>query len=153
MKIVVTLDNLDAAIEQLDKYAESLKAKAQETAKRIAEVGAEEVKSVDSQSVVTTIDPTDKGCVLSASHRAIVFMEFGTGMRTESDAPYADKVSVPVYPGSWSEQHANTWQQWVESGKDPENYPFNHYPRRGMYWSMQRMKREAKDIAKAVFNE
>lgn len=153
MTIHIDLSNIDAAIEALKQYEQEFTRKVDEGLKRIAEVGAEEVQAVDGGSVETTIESTTDGYRMDATHPAIVFMEFGTGLRTESGAPYADKVSVPVYPGSWSEEHANTWQQWIESGKDPEQYPFNRSPKRGMYWAMQRMKREAKDILKGVFNE
>lgn len=152
MIINLDLNNVDAAIAELNKYADGVRRKAEEVSKRVAEVGAEEVKAIDGQGVVTTITPTKNGVRMDATHRAIVFMEFGTGVKTESGAPYADKVSVPVYPGSWSEEHGHTWEKWVESGQDPEQYPYNHAPRRGMYWAFRRMAREAKDIAKAVFN-
>lgn len=152
MTINLDLGNIDAAITALEKYSQDIKAKAKETSKRIAEVGAEEVKRVDTPGVATNLVETDNGYRMEAKHRAIVFMEFGTGVKTESGAPYADKVSVDVYPGSWSKDNAGEWERWLNEGNDPEDFPYNHAPRRGMYWSMRRMVREAKDIAKAVFN-
>lgn len=153
MHLKVTLSNIDAAITALEQYEKDLERKANEIAKRVAEVGADEVKAADSMSVATALEPIEQGYRLDATHPAIVFMEFGTGVRTESGAPYADKVSVPVYPGSWSDEHAGTWRKWIESGKDPEEYPFNRYPKRGMYRAMRKMVNETKDIAKRVFNE
>lgn len=153
MTISVDLNNVQAAIDALEKYAKDLEDKANEITRRVASVGAEEVVRVDGENIATSVEPIENGHAMVAQHPAIVFMEFGTGVRTESDAPYADKVSVNVYPGSWSEEHANTWEEWIESGKDPELYPYNHSPKRGMYWAAQRMKREVKDIAKAVFSE
>lgn len=153
MTINVDLNNVQAAIDALEKYAKDLEDKANEITRRVASVGADEVVRVDGENIATSVEPTENGHAMVAQHPAIVFMEFGTGVRTESDAPYADKVSVNVYPGSWSEGHANTWEEWIESGKDPELYPYNHFPKRGMYWAAQRMNREAKDIAKAVFSE
>lgn len=153
MTINLDLNNVQAAIDALEKYAKDLEDKANEITRRVASVGAEEVVRADGENIATSVEPIENGHAMVAQHPAIVFMEFGTGVRTESDAPYADKVSVNVYPGSWSEEHANTWEEWIESGKDPELYPYNHSPKRGMYWAAQRMKREVKDIAKAVFSE
>lgn len=153
MTISLDLNNVQAAIDALNKYADDLDRKAKEITYRVASVGADEVVRVDGENIATSVEPTENGHAMVAQHPAIVFMEFGTGVRTESDAPYADKVSVNVYPGSWSEDHANTWEEWIESGKDPELYPYNRSPKRGMYWAAQRMNREAKDIAKAVFSE
>lgn len=153
MTISLDLNNVQAAIDALNKYADDLDRKAKEITYRVASVGADEVVRVDGENIATSVEPIENGHAMVAQHPAIVFMEFGTGVRTESDAPYADKVSVNVYPGSWSEEHANTWEEWIESGKDPELYPYNHSPKRGMYWAAQRMKREVKDIAKAVFSE
>lgn len=151
MRIQVSLDNVGAAVDLLNQYAKDLERKAEEITRRIAEAGADEVTSIE--GVQTSVDSIPHGHKMTATDEAIVFMEFGTGLKTESNAPYADKVSVPVYPGSWSEEHANTWQDWIDSGRDPELYPYNHAPKRGMYWAAQRMKREAIDIARQVFNE
>lgn len=154
MTINLDLNNVQAAIDALNKYADDLDRKAKEITYRVASVGAEEVVRVDGESVVSWVEPTKDGHSMIAQSPAIVFLEFGTGVRTESDAPYADKVSVNVWPGSWSDEHEfKTWQHWIESGKDPELYPYNRYPKRGMYGAAQRMKREIKDIAKAVFSE
>lgn len=154
MTINLDLNNVQAAIDALNKYADDLDRKAKEITYRVASVGADEVVRVDGESVVSWVEPTEDGHSMIAQSPAIVFLEFGTGVRTESDAPYADKVSVNVWPGSWSDEHEfKTWQHWIESGKDPELYPYNRYPKRGMYWAAQRMKRDAKDIAKAVFSE
>ena len=153
MTINLDLNNVQAAIDALEKNAKDLEDKAKEITYRVASVGADEVVRVDGEDVVSWVEPTKDGHSMIAQSPAIVFLEFGTGARTESDAPYADKVSVNVYPGSWSEEHENTWAQWIEGGGDPEKYRYNRYPKRGMYLAAQRMKREVKDIAKAVFSD
>lgn len=67
----------------------------------------------------------------------VAFLEFGTGFKTDSSHPYAGNVPFAVYEGSWSEQHAGTYEKWIAAGNDPEKYPYNHLPRRGLYVGMQ----------------
>ena len=70
----------------------------------------------------------------------VVFLEFGTGFYTDPSAEYADEVPVDVSAGSWSEHHAKTYQEWVELGKDPAKYPFNHHAIQAVFHGMESMR-------------
>lgn len=70
----------------------------------------------------------------------VVFLEFGTGFYTDPGAEYADDVPVDVYAGSWSKGHARTYQEWIELGKDPAKYPYNHYAVQAVFHGMESMR-------------
>lgn len=80
---------------------------------------------------VTTEPFTDgdrHGYVIKVEHEALGFIEFGAGMYSGYGSVHADDVPYKVYPGSWSEEHAGTYQEWIDAGKDPVDYPYNRYP-------------------------
>lgn len=63
---------------------------------------------------------------------------------------------VPVYPGSWSESHANTYAQWKATGapaKGDGSYRYEQAPRSGMFWAMEAMRNNVEKVAKEVFRE
>ena len=94
---------------------------------------------------------TDDVWVVEANGREVCFIEFGTGVYAHAqDLEHhnmAENVNVLVYPGSWSETHGRTYQEWIASGREPEKYPFNLEPRPGMYNGIQRVKEL---VAKAI---
>lgn len=80
----------------------------------------------------------------------VTFLEFGTGAYVDSAHEYADDVEFNVYSGSWSEEHKNTWFEWINAGKDPEKYPYNHLPRRGMLKGMEAARKYVHNMAKRI---
>ena len=85
----------------------------------------------------------------SASGKVFVtFLEFGTGLYAYSGHPNAGKVEFDVWSGSWSEEHAKTWKKWLDSGKDPSTYPYNHLPRRGLLKGMEAARQYLSDFGR-----
>lgn len=78
----------------------------------------------------------------------ISFLEFGTGFYADASHKYVSMVDYDVYPGSWSENHAHTWEAWLQAGKDPAKYPYNKQPRRGVYLGMEAARKYVEDMAK-----
>ena len=70
--------------------------------------------------------------IIEASGRTVGFMEFGTGHWTTEEDIIKNDVPYDVWPGSWSEQHKNTYKEWMDSGVDPNKYPWNSKPTRAM---------------------
>ena len=77
----------------------------------------------------------------------ISFLEFGTGLYADASHKYVSMVDYNVYPGSWSENHANTWYEWINAGNDPKKYPYNKQPRRGVYLGMEAARNYVKSMA------
>jgi hypothetical protein len=53
--------------------------------------------------------PIENGWKIVASGKDVYFIEFGTGFFAH---PNGYETSVPVYPGSWSEQHAQMFSRY-----------------------------------------
>lgn len=83
----------------------------------------------------------------SLTDQLITFLEFGTGLYADASHKYVSMVDYNVYPGSWSENHANTWYEWINAGNDPKKYPYNKQPRRGVYLGMEAARRYLKSMA------
>ena len=145
MKLSMSLDpeSIEKAVRKLEEYRDKgLQKKIDRTMgdviNRLIETAREAYAS--SHVMLTSERISNNVWVVTASSEGtsiVAFLEFGTGFKTDSSHPYADDVPFAVYEGSWSEQHAGTYQKWVAAGKDPEKYPYNHLPRRGLYLGMQ----------------
>lgn len=62
---------------------------------------------------------------IRAYGEGIAFIEFGAGVYADNGEFNA--IHVQFYPGSWSEDHARTYQEWVENGMVGE-YRYNQEP-------------------------
>lgn len=78
----------------------------------------------------------------------ISFLEFGTGFYADASHKYVSMVDYNVYPGSWSETHAKTWEAWLQAGKDPAKYPYNKQPRRGVLKGMEAAREYVNNMSK-----
>lgn len=145
MKLSMTLDqaSINRAITRLEAYRnDGLQKKIDRTMgdiiSRLIQAATDAYAST--QVMLSSERISNNVWIVTASSDGsslVAFLEFGTGFKTDTSHPYADDVPFAVYEGSWSEQHAGTYQKWVESGKDPDKYPYNHLPRRGLYKGMQ----------------
>lgn len=90
--------------------------------------------------------------MVDAMGRGVCFIEFGAGVYAKvQDMDHqrmAANINVAVYPGSWSDEHGQTWKEWIESGKDPRKYIYNLKPRPGMYRGIRKAERMIKNMAK-----
>ena len=156
MKITLRLsaDSCKDAIKQLEEYQKSIKKKMDEVCKRLAEVGAQEAQMrlvLDNGNILAQIDPPtpiENGYKLSMSGEDVYFIEFGTGNAANANGY---DVSVPVYPGSWSDGHAqlySTYKFWWYGGERYEETPA-YMP---MYYAGKRMREELPKIVKEVFS-
>lgn len=117
--------------------------------RKVLEVGYSVAQPIFGNSVVVSTEVLGLKGVLKADGEAVCFIEFGTGAPTNRDGnPLANNLKIQVVPGSWSKDHAKTWEKWIQSGKDPEEYPYNSYPKSAMYKAYQAMVTAISDIAK-----
>lgn len=125
MKIIsigMSPDSCSNAIDELKVYQKDADPKMDEICKRLAEIGEIEASARFSIAdhgnggVQVTLEPMENGHKIVASGHDVYFIEFGTG----DDVKPHGEVSVPVYPGSWSEQHAkqySTYGYWFYGGE------------------------------------
>ena len=118
-KIVFELspDSIDRANEELKAYKKDLKKKLKEVCKRLAEIGAQEASkrfAVGAREYNSDVHvgtrPIENGYAITASGSDVYFVEFGTGINATSTHGF--NVSVPVYPGSFSEQNSQKYSTY-----------------------------------------
>ena len=142
------------ALRELEKYQKEIKPKLEEVCKRLAEIGAQEantriiIANGNTDAKITT-EQMSNGYKLLMSGADVYFIEFGTG-----DAANANgySVSVPVYPGSYSEQNAerySTYGFWWYGGKKLTETPA-YMP---LYYAGKKMRDEMPRIIKEVFGK
>lgn len=142
------------ALRELEKYQKEIKPKLEEVCKRLAEIGAQEantriiIANGNTDATITT-EQMSNGYKLLMSGADVYFIEFGTG-----DAANANgySVSVPVYPGSYSEQNAerySTYGFWWYGGEKLTETPA-YMP---LYYAGKKMRDEMPRIVKEVFGK
>ena len=142
------------ALRELEKYQKEIKPKLEEVCKRLAEIGAQEantriiIANGNTDAKITT-EQMSNGYKLIMSGADVYFIEFGTG-----DAANANgySVSVPVYPGSYSEQNAerySTYGFWWYGGEKLTETPA-YMP---LYYAGKKMRDEMPRIVKEVFGK
>ena len=129
--------------EKNELFLQKILAEAQKSAER--EFGSAVTVSVQKEN--------DNTYALVADGDAVCFLEFGTGVYAESFHEFAQFMPFDIYPGSWSESDmgSHTWSHWVNSLKNPMEYPYNRQARRGMWEAYKTIQRESERIAKEVY--
>lgn len=139
MKIEVTWDNLDESIKQLKELAEKIKQfpkdVAQESMSHIGYSG-------------TGVSYSEGENKVFASGDQIAFAEFGAGFYADTTTLKVDGQSMESYPGVWSEDHAQTFQNY--SG-DPSSYKYNRQPQHQMQNEVERLRSNTEQKAKDFF--
>jgi hypothetical protein len=153
ISIELTADSCRAAVEELRQYRKEIKPKLDEVCKRLVEIGMLEAQLhlvlANGNTDATILQPVkiDNGYKLVMQGEDVYFVEFGTG---DAANPNGYAVSVPVYPGSYSEEHAEkyaTYGFWWYGGEKLTETPA-YMP---MYYAGKRMREELPRIVKEVF--
>lgn len=145
------LASVNAALEELTRYIDSFTARCEEFAGRLAKYGADVAGLLFGNGTVMTVEKVSDGVyTITANGERVCFIEFGAGVFSDSSHPYASEVPIKVYPGSWSEDHAQTYQQWVANGRKGW-YRYNRYPRYAMLTAYNRMVDYVPELAREVF--
>lgn len=134
ISIELSTESCKRAIKELEKYQREIKPKLDEVCRRLAEIGCKaaneqyalanrESAETGNGGVMAVVLPLDNGngYKIYAEGTDVYFIEFGTG--NSAGMFYGDglpETKVPVYPGSYSEQHAGQyakWGYWFYQGK------------------------------------
>ena len=175
MKLNMSLDpsSIEKAIKKLEEYRKKgLQKKIDRTigdvANRIIEVAYRHYSTTYRESLLadvrqlspsvsfTITRPNKQNWIISAFTLAgdenISFLEFGAGNLTESDAAHSYLSQAQSFypkgirPGSYSEDHAGTYQRWLNGDrsvmqKDGHTYIFDRAPKRGLWYGMEAGRR------------
>lgn len=161
--IVMGLDpaSIDSAIKELEEFARDLPSKNEEFLRRLARKGNDVAATlfqygnqnpIPGNVKMTYYAVDDHTWVIEASGTQVCFLEFGTGVYADSGHKYASQMPFEVRPGSWSDEHGKTYQDWLNN-KDPNKgeYRYNGYPVRALLSAYNYMKDSAEALANEVF--
>lgn len=156
MTITYSLDekSIRAAAKKLEQL--NFRKNLDELCRRLSEVAAQELdnRGYNAGSGITvTAEPTEDGYKIMAEGEAVYFLEYGTG-NMAGTGEILGTPPVDTTPGSYSEQHADTYRQWWYTGqpaKSDGSYRYEHAPKSGMYFAFQAMRENVQTIAKEIF--
>ena len=156
IQISLSVAGCEKALKDLNRYQKSIVPKLDEICRRLAEIGRQEIISIVSQvriaegnsvSSVETIK-IENGWKVTMSGEDVYFIEFGTG---DGVSAHYD-AAVPIYYGSWSEQHAqilvskNFWYyNHIRFEGTPAYMP--------MYYAGKAIRENAQRVAEEVFRK
>lgn len=143
------------ALDELKVYQKTLKSELDEICKRLAELGAQEAQrrfdkgaqEYNGGTIVTT-HPIPNGWAIRAEGENVYFVEFGTGVATDA---HGFTPLVEVYPGSWSEEHAqqySTYGYWYYRNTKYDGTPA-YMP---MYYADKVIRENERRIAREVLS-
>lgn len=155
MKLTANLSykSLSELLKEVNKYKANFDRKVDEFLAELAARAAERAEYEFDGQVTGSYEKVDENRYrVLANGEEIGFLEFGTGVYADGSHPYASAVPFRVAPGSWSNEHEQTWERWLAKGNDPAEYPYNMLPLRGMLRTYNWMRDNAAEIAKEVFS-
>lgn len=141
------------AARLLKDYARGHNKRLDEVCRRLAEIGKDEAQrrfdrgaEHGNGGVIVEVVPIDRGYKIVASGHDVYFIEFGTGIYAN---PNDYTTSVPVYPGSYSEQHAQRFSEhgfWYYEGEKLQGTEAQN----AMYYAGKAMRENEQRIMKEV---
>lgn len=149
--IELSPESCNRAVRELKKYMREIRPKVDEVCRRLAEIGRDTAQAIfDSADygnggVTVQIAPCENGWKVIATGSDVYFIEFGTGDATSSHY----LTDVPLYPGSWSETHAQKYSingYWYYGGERLTETPA-YMP---MFNAEKAIRANAKRIVKEV---
>ena len=154
-KIILELSpsSCQNAINELKDYNKKVRSACKEVCKRLAEIGAKEAQRVFAKGAqegngdtVVKIRSIPSGYAIVASGEDVYFVEFGTGI--DATSTHGFNVSVPIYPGSYSENNAQQYSTvgywWYRNTKydgTPAYMPM-YYAEKAIRANVNRVARE-----------
>lgn len=160
--------SLDRAIKQLQDYQKKLDEKAQEVAKRLAEIGAtraeidfENAPYDGNKEFDISVEKTDNGYSVKTSGKSVLFVEFGAGVTYGGGHPQAAEFGMG--PGTWPEPHYRkyhgqlyaNWENpsgWYLPKESGGGHTFGNAPAMPMYNAEQEIKSNIERVVREVFS-
>lgn len=160
--------SIDRAIKQLQDYQKKLDRKADEVAKRLAEIGAtraeidfENAPYDGNKEFEISVEKTDNGYSVTASGKSVLFVEFGAGVTYGGGHPQAKEFEMG--PGTWPEPHYHkyhgqlyaNWENpsgWYLPKESGGGHTFGNAPAMPMYNAEQEIKSSIEQIVREVFS-
>ena len=146
----ISIAGIERIKERIAKYAD-LSAKCAELAKRLCEIGEPIIRAAHGNHATVMAAPIENGYAITADgDQRLLIIEFGAGDATGIMAGQYDETPGVVYPGSWSESHAQMYSRygfWVFGGQIFHEIE----PNPSFYYAYQAMVEALPQIASEVF--
>ena len=168
-RIVIDLNNIDKAIQDVQDYEKEIKRKLGILTERLAELGAKIAKAsfenalyAGYNDVEVSVEPVENanGYKVVAKGQAVLFIEFGTGI-TNPEHPQQGEIPGIVPHGEYGKKRGKQIKGWVYKGV-PGNagkeigegkvHTLGNPPSRSMYQATKDMQAKVYEIAKEVFS-
>jgi len=160
IKISLSAKSVDNAIKELKAYKADLRRKCMELCERLAAIGATKA-SIDysratytgPKDIAVSVEPTDNGYKIVASGGAVLFVEFGAGVKYGDGHPLNDEFgygpgTYPIPPGKGHWDDPRGW--WLPKAKGG-GHTFGNPPSMTMYQTGRDLRKEVKRVAEEVF--
>lgn len=153
--IELSVQGVNKAIRELERYRREIKPKMDEVCRRLAEIGRETAQRIfDDPEVMkdgnapteVSVDAIPNGYAILANGRSVYFIEFGTG----NQASLHFDPDVPVAWGTYSAENKQMlWTQgfWYYGGEKLEGTPV-YAP---MFYAEKAMRENVKRVVEEVF--
>lgn len=151
--------SIDAAIKEVKAYRDSLNQKAILLAQKLAEAGYQCAKITMSEHVfsgdtLASLHVEDYGggrMALVAGSEALLFFEFGAGIKMGGGHPLNDKLGMGpgTYPGKGHWDDPDGW--WYYDDYGVKHHTFGNQPHMPMYKASVEMRANIERIAREVF--
>ena len=164
MSRTITIDifnpaSIDAAVKEIRDYANWVKRKTAELARRLADMGAVNVSLGYSRAVytggndisVTVEQQGENSYAIIANGEAVLFVEFGAGVTYGYGHPQPSVDGTPMGPGTYPSEKGhwndpNGW--WIPGGE----HTYGNPPSMTMYLTAKELRNQLEDIAREVFS-
>jgi len=101
------------------------------------------------QDYLIDVEPMPNGLRVTAKGESVAFIEFGAGIHAGNGKYELDHPEF--YPGSYSQDHANTYWIWEHSNTPNVEYRWNQEALHGFDGVIDNMHRWVKETADEVF--
>jgi hypothetical protein len=164
MSRTITIDifnpaSIDAAVKEIRDYADWVKRKTAELARRLADMGAVNVSLGYSRAVytggndisVTVEQQGENSYAIIANGEAVLFVEFGAGVTYGYGHPQPSVEGTPMGPGTYPSEKGH-WNDpkgwWIPGGE----HTYGNPPSMTMYLTAKELRNQLEDIAREVFS-
>lgn len=165
ISISLSQSSIQAAIDELNKYKNSLQRKQEILIERLAREGLQVVQSTmesipdeEKGSYYTEIMNNSQGDIIGAAVRlsgdSVLFLEFSAGITYGTDSyplPSGSQYGMGTYPGKGHWDNPNGWWYIDERGEKHHSYGNRAYM--PMYRAEQAIIIQIRTIAKEVFGK
>lgn len=158
--ITVKVNGLTETLRRIEEYKNGVQRKANELARRLAEMGATNVSLMFARAIydgqndfnVTVEDTNSGGYKIVVNGETVAFVEFGAGVTYGYGHPQAGQFGVGpgTYPsgkGHWNDPKG--W--WIPRDKGG-GHTYGNPPNMPMYNTAADLRREMARVAREVFN-